>query len=406
MHQQVFQMIMQVVWLLDDEGNCYITGYFTIDLTFGDSTLLAGNELDLTNIFLAKYSTDGDILWAQCIPGTGGPTPFGGNLGDEGRDLSIDNQGNLLLTGYISGTTTFGNDCHTFNLVSENYKDVFVAKLNRDADLQWATRTGGSNNQTGSTICPNNENILLSGYYQNSANIGGTYLGGFGGWSDIFITDIQDLTTNSDYVKNLIAEVTGWAGNASDITINFDKALNEETVSEYRIFIVKLENVEIFDLETANTNISYNTVIPDGSLIYSINPDENSKDTDGDDVTQDVAYRIFVLSVADGAIANFNSLSCQSNAVTIIINIGIDDDPLHGISISPNPTSGIFTIENLTGFIDIEIADISGKTISSHTMDCQSGYLIDISKYHEGTYIINFYGDNGRLLKTEKIIKL
>ena len=397
---------------LDDDGNCYMTGFFTIDLTFGDSTLLAGNELDLTNIFLAKYSTDGDILWAKCIPGTGGPTPYGGNLGDEARDITIDNNGYVFLTGYMSGTTTFGNDCHTFDLVSENYKDVFIAKLNRDADLQWAIRTGGSNNQTGSTVCANNGNVLLSGYYQTSANIGGTYLGGFGGWSDIFIADIQDQTTNSDYVKNLSAEVTGWAGDASDITINFDKAFNEETVSEYRIFIVKSENAANFDLEAANTNFFYNVVLPDGSAIYSVNPDESSKDTDGDDVARDVAYRIFVLSVADGTIANFNSLSCESNEITIIINVGIEGGLLHGVSISPNPTSGIFTVENLTGFqnllgfIDIEITDLSGKTISSRTMDCQSECQIDISKYPEGSYIINFYGDNGRLLKTEKIIKL
>ncbi len=391
---------------LDDEGNCYITGYFTIDLTFGDSTLLAGNELDLTNIFLAKYSTDGDILWAKCMPGTGGPTPFGGNLGDEGMDITINSNGYIFLTGYMSGTTTFGNDCHTLDLVSENYKDVFVAKLNRDADLQWAIRTGGSNNQTGSTICTNNGNVLVSGNYQNSANIGGTYLGGFGGWSDIFITNLQDQTTNSDYVKNLSAEVTGWAGNAHDITISFDKALNEETVSEYRIFIVKSENAANFNLEAANTNTFFNVVLPDGLENYSINPNESSKDTDGDDVTQDIAYKVFVLSVADGSIANFNSLSCQSNEITIIINVGINEGFLNGVLISPNPTTGIFTIQNLLGFIDIEITDICGKTISSHTMDCQSGYRVDISKYPDGIYHIYFYGDNGRLLKSEKIIKL
>ena len=217
---------------LDNENNCYITGYFTIDLTFGDSTLFAGNEMDLTNIYLAKYSADGDILWAKCLPGTGGPTPYSGNLGDEARDINIDGYGYIYITGYLSGTTTFGNDCHTVDLTTENYKDIFVAKFNGDADLQWTINTGGSNNQTASTICTNNGNLLISGYYQNSANIGGTYLGGFGGWSDIFIANIQDLTTNADYVKNLVAEVTGWSGNASDITIEFSREIGRASCRE------------------------------------------------------------------------------------------------------------------------------------------------------------------------------
>jgi len=386
---------------IDEENNCYITGYFTIDLTFGDSTLLAGNEMDLTNIFLAKYSSDGDILWAKCIPGTGGPTPFGGDLGDEGRDINIDDDGYIYLTGYISGTTTFGNDCHTVDLITESYKDIFVAKLNGDADLQWAIRTGGSNNQTGSTVYPSNGHVYLSGYYQTSANIGGNYLGGFGGWSDIFIADIQDQTTNSDYVKNLVAEVTGWAGNASDITINFDNALNEETLSEYRFFIVKSESAEDFDLESANTNSFFNIVIPDGSEIYSINPDENSKDSDGDDVLEDVAYKIFVLSLADGNIANFNSLSCESNEITISINTGDFEAFLENISIYPNPTNKIL---NLTGFSQpskLKITDITGKVI------CTMKHIpmqIDLSNYSKGIYIFRFQTEN-RIFSEKLIIK-
>jgi len=387
--------------VIDEEANSYITGSFTIDITFGDSTLLAGNELDLTNIYLAKYSTNGDILWAKCIPGTGGSTPYGGNLGDEGRDINIDDLGYIYLTGYFSGTTTFGNDCHTFDLITESYKDIFVAKLNGDADLQWAIRTGGTNNQTGSTICPGDGNILISGYYQNSANIGGTYLGGFGGWSDIFIANIQDQTTNSDYVKNLMAEVTGWAGNANDITISFNKALNEETVSEYRIFIVKSENASGFNLEAANANSFYNVVLPDGSAIYSINPDETSQDTDGDIVTDDVAYKIFVFSLADGLMANFNSLSCESNEITISINTDIYDVSHTGFSIFPNPSNGVISLSGFFkiypyGPVRLKITDITGKTI--YNMDCFPTQ-IDISNHPKGIYFLKLESENKIIIR-------
>jgi len=360
---------------------------------------LAGNDQDLTNLIIAKYSTDGDVLWAKCIPGTGGPTPYGGNLGDEARDINIDNLGYVYLTGYFSGTTTFGNDCHTVDLTTENYKDIFVAKFNGDADLQWAINTGGANNQTASTICPNNGNVLISGYYETSANIGGNYLGGFGGWSDIFIANLQDQITNSDYAKNLVAEVTGWTGNATDISVSFDKALNEETVSEYRIFIVKSENVSGFNLEAANANSFYNVVLPDGSAIYSINPDETSQDTDGDIVTDDVAYKIFILSVSDGIIANLNSLSCESNEITISINTSIQYDSKVLVSIYPNPTNGII---NLTGFFQpvwLKISDITGKTIFT------SDYFpsqIDLSGQSKGIYFVKIISENK--VYTQKLI--
>jgi len=391
----------------DEEGNSYITGSFTIDLTFGDTTLLAGNEMDLTNIYIAKYSNDGDILWAKCLPGTGGPTPYGGNLGDEARDINIDDHGYIYLAGYFSGTTTFGNDCHTVDLTTESYKDIFVAKLNGDADLQWALRTGGTNNQTSSTICPNDGNILISGYYQTSANIGGTYLGGFGGWSDIFIADILDQTTYSDYIKNLTAEVTGWTGNASDISINFNKAINEETVSEYRLFIVKSENANSFDLETANINSFYNIVLPDGSLFYSINPDETSKDTDGDDVIEDVEYKIFILSVADETIANYNSLSCESNEIEISINTDISTGLQDLISVYPNPTTGVL---NLTfphmrdgDLLGLEITDIIGKKIyTSALSDLQSERQIDLSNHPKGICFLRI--TFGNQVYTQKII--
>ena len=389
---------------LDHENNCYITGFFTIDLSFGDSTLLAGNELGLTNIYLAKYSSDGNVLWAKCLPGTGGPTPFGGNLGDEGRDLSIDNHGNLFITGYFSGITTFGNDCHTIDLITENYKDIFVAKLNGDADLQWAISTGGSNNQAATTICSGNGNVFLSGNYQNSANIGGNYLGGFGGWSDIFIAKIQDLTTNSDYVKNLEAQITGWSGNASDITIEFSRAFNEETVTEYRIFIVKSESAEDFDLESANTNSFYTIVIPDGSAIYSINPEENSKDTDGDDVLEDVAYKIVVLSIADGTIANYNSLSCVSNEIVIPIYTGNFEPSLESLSIYPNPTNGMINLSGFSQPVKVRITDISGKTRYTErdlplSSSVTSSLQIDLSDFEKGIYFIQINTVNQNFTK-------
>ena len=382
---------------VDPQGNIIITGTFTIDLVFGDITLLAGNDLDLTNIYLAKYSTDGNVIWAKVMPGTGGPTPHGGDIGDEGRDVVINDDGYVFLTGYIGGTTTFGNDCHTVDLISADYKDIFIAKLNGDADLQWAINTGGANEQTPSKLAISDQDIYICGDYGTSANFGGTYLAAYGGWSDIFIASLLDETTKSDYVKNLSAAITDWEGNASDITVSFNMSLNELTVSEYRVFIVKLANAGSFDLEDANTNTNFSLVMPDGSVTYSINPDENQKDTDGDDIGEGESYILFVSSIADGVIASSNSLSCESNEITILYT-DITDMHHEGISIYPNPTSGIIYLKG-NNILEVKVMDITGKTIY---IDENAPKQIDLSAVKMGTYLIQIQTENN--IYREKLI--
>ncbi len=392
--------------VIDQDGNSYIIGYFTIDLVFGDITILPGNELDLTNSFLAKYSPDGEVVWAKSIMGTGGPTPYGGNLGDEGKSLTIDNFGYLYIAGYMCGTTTFGNDCHTIDLTSADYKDIYAAKLNGNADLQWAIVTGGQNEQSPSKIALNNQKIVFCGNYQTSAEIGTTYLNGYGGFSDILMASMSNSQEiSSDYVTDLTASITYWAGNASDIRVNFNKAYNEETVNEYRVFIVKAAGADDFDIETASTNTHFTTITPNGTLIYSINPNEDALDTDGDVVAQGDSYNIFVMSVADGTISQTNSLSCKSNEITIMYT-DITDVLNTNISIYPNPSNGSFTINlaSSSNQFNVIISDITGKIIQSYT-NTNNKVLVNISNNPKGIYLIKIL-ENNKIVKTSKITKL
>jgi len=140
-----------------------------------------------------------------------------------------------------------------------------------------------------------------------------------------------------------------------------------------------------------------------------MNPEENSKDTDGDDIAEDVPYKIFVLSMADGIIANYNSLSCESNEITISINTVIHDNSLHEISIYPNPSRGIL---NLTGFgnplvLGLKISDNAGRTIFQSEDENRSQYSkssiqIDLSHFEKGIYL--FQIKTRSEIYTEKLI--
>ena len=83
----------------DAAGNLYITGSFSGQAQFGEgataTTLTAAGNSD---IFLAKYAPDGELLWAIGVGGTGS---------DVGSDVEVDAAGNVFVTGRFSSTVDF-----------------------------------------------------------------------------------------------------------------------------------------------------------------------------------------------------------------------------------------------------------------------------------------------------------
>ncbi len=98
----------------DDTGNIYVTGYFT-GPTFFDNTLMTSNDRD---VFVAKYDTDGDILWVK---------KAGGADYDNGESVDIDASNTVHVTGYVrgTGTSTFG----ATDLTGKGSDDIFIWKI-------------------------------------------------------------------------------------------------------------------------------------------------------------------------------------------------------------------------------------------------------------------------------------
>src|SRR5690606_36726888 len=112
---------------LDAAGNLFVTGYFFGVATFGDFTLTSAGDHD---VFVVKYSPEGDVLWAWS---------GGGRKDDLGARLALDAEGNLYLAAYFRGTATFD----TFSLTSVGQVDVALLKFSPEGDVLWA-RSGGS----------------------------------------------------------------------------------------------------------------------------------------------------------------------------------------------------------------------------------------------------------------------
>jgi hypothetical protein len=159
----------------DASGNVYIVGSFQYP------TFILGG-ISLTNsggydFFIAKYNPSGIIQWAKKAGGTGD---------EEGMGITIDNLGNLIVTGYFtSSTVTFGTAPFLTNSNSGT-ADIFLVKYNQSGSVVWAKNAGGAGDEKGLSITSFGTDIYISGSYTAAFTYGTT---GFpnAGSTDVFI---------------------------------------------------------------------------------------------------------------------------------------------------------------------------------------------------------------------------
>ena len=124
---------------IDGVGNSYVTGIFSLTATFapgeGNQTLLTAPVGGNTDIFIAKYNTNGALQWAKRA---------GGLEHDRGVAVAVDSAGNPHVTGTIRGRAFFapGEANETFIDASGLSEEVFIAKYNTSGALFWAIAAG------------------------------------------------------------------------------------------------------------------------------------------------------------------------------------------------------------------------------------------------------------------------
>jgi len=138
----------------DTHGNIYITGTFQNTLSFGNISI--SGESDYSDIFIAKYSTDGNIIWAQ---GINGPSV------DVVRDICIDNNGYIYITGYFTKSIHFGS---SDSLTTNSYNSLFIAKYDSLGNFIWARNPSGPGATYAYSITSDSTGaVYVSGCYSN-----------------------------------------------------------------------------------------------------------------------------------------------------------------------------------------------------------------------------------------------
>ncbi len=163
---------------VDSSGNVYITGYFSSStINFGGDNLTTNGGYD---IFLAKFDSNGKHLWSK---------RFGGTNNDFGNSVSADSSGNVYITGYFkSSTINFGGD----NLTNNEHSDIFLAKFGSNGKHLWSKRFGGTGfDESYSVSADSSGNVYITGYFRSSTiNFGGENLTN-SGVNDIFLAKFK-----------------------------------------------------------------------------------------------------------------------------------------------------------------------------------------------------------------------
>ena len=135
--------------VVDQNENIYVVGD---TYSFGFPTKNAWNATfgGLTDVFVAKFSQDGNLLWS---------TFFGGSNYDIATGIALDSYNNVIISGYTKSTNfPLLNGYQSQNLGSY---DGFLAKFTTDGKLLFSTYIGGSNNEFAEGVTVNNQNEIF-----------------------------------------------------------------------------------------------------------------------------------------------------------------------------------------------------------------------------------------------------
>ncbi len=237
----------------DMDGNVYVCGAFENTVDF-DPGLSIYNQSSSggTDIFILKLDTDGNFIWAKTI---------GGIAGDFATSIAIDN-GYLYTTGYFSGTVDFDPGPGIYNL---NTGGTFILKMDDTGNFLWAKCLEGPIEPKSITI-DNNGNILTTGYFTRTVdfdpglsvfNISSVLNGGFSSY-DIFISKLDSngnflwaksiggtVEDNGNYIttdKFNNIYITGYFGNIADFDPGPGIFNLDASSFRYEIFILKLNS--------------------------------------------------------------------------------------------------------------------------------------------------------------------
>jgi uncharacterized protein (DUF2249 family) len=421
--------------VFDNQGNFYVTGRIsgtsTIDFDPSPFGTMNINPNGLILSFLAKYSPQGDYIWAKTLAQTDSASS------QNEMDIQIKNN-SLYVSGFFNGTIIFNP---ATNEAFEAFGGIngFVAKYDLNGNYQFAGTFVNNDinfpddSASQSVTVDNDGNFYVTTYLQGSIDFD------LSPNSEYYLTALPDVASGSYFNAYAISK---YSPNGSFLWAKSINALNSESglfINRNRLYSFINDNNELIlsgqtggsvDFDPSNTDFVITTPNINGSNVYNIfiakyNKDSgdfiwaNKIDSDTTPTLSSVSMNnnqdIFISGSFYGS-ADFDLSSgvqtlTSSNpfyfdrfwAKYSTTTLGLGENILtKGYSIYPNPTNGeLFVSHPLYEDFNITITDITGKVLNTTTL--QNNESVNVASYPQGMYFIQVESGNER--NTYKFIK-
>ena len=145
---------------LDGLGNIYVAGEYE-DTCYWDGIMKVTNGPGVNNMFVAKYDTAGSVNWVRNIGGSG-------VLHTRGYGVTCDELGNVYACGGLKGDAYYNNN---FLFSTAGDYDGMVVKFNANGNFQWARRMGGvDSDKAYGIVNDRNGCVYVTGYFVGHAD--------------------------------------------------------------------------------------------------------------------------------------------------------------------------------------------------------------------------------------------
>ncbi|MGB0177950.1 MAG: SBBP repeat-containing protein, partial [Owenweeksia sp.] len=141
---------------VDHAGNSYTAGDFTgsMDADPGSGTnLLTAPQSD---IYITKLDQNGQYHWTTQLNCTGI---------SQCNAISVDNNGDIYITGSFRDTLDADPGINSYNLISYGHSDCFIIKLDINGQFVWGKSFGGLSGDEGVSMALDEQAVYVTGTF-------------------------------------------------------------------------------------------------------------------------------------------------------------------------------------------------------------------------------------------------
>ncbi len=165
----------------DANNNTFIIGETTSSNFPVTSGAYQSSNNGLEDVFLSKFSSDGNLIWSTYI---------GGVDTELGQGIETNGNGDVFISG-VTSSSNFPTTGGAYQSTISGSNDAFLSKFSGNGSLNWSTFLGGNSQDDGQAVATDiNGNVFITGNTEsaNFPTTSGAYQGTLGGSGDGYVT--------------------------------------------------------------------------------------------------------------------------------------------------------------------------------------------------------------------------